>query len=143
MIEELQETWEAEDAAGQAKGVEITPAAQTPADHIEPELSDDDEDDDEEGDDRAREGGPWETEDDEEIESESEEEYAGTRLSRESMEDHRAEQDEESEVVDALPLIEEEEHTEYLMIDPESGDTKEISEFAYETLKVIHAVTPP
>src|SRR4051812_19946418 len=41
------------------------------------------------------------------------------------------EDDEEFEVVDVRPLIEGE-RTEYLMIDQESGETKEISEFAYE-----------
>ena len=36
-----------------------------------------------------------------------------------------------------------EERTEYLVMDTRSGDTQEVSEFAYNTLKTIHSVMPP
>lgn len=119
-VEELREQFEAEDAAGQPKGEEISPAAQTPAvlpgdnEGVRDDLDDDDGALDEPTEPMADYGLS-----DDEI---------GVRLDPEEMGDD----------VDS-----EESDTTYIAIDTRSGEMREISGFAYGALKTIHSVMPP
>src|SRR4051812_44078203 len=92
MVEELQEKWDAEDAAADAVAERVT----TPAESDEAPDIDDDED-----------------------------EMEGTGF------------------VEIPDEPEPESHTEFILMDTRTGETLEISGFAYQTIRTINSVVPP